>query len=208
MKRALRSNEEIIHYLIAREPIFEAIITANEDIDVELSDNYFEFLVSAIVGQQLSNRVVEILWKRVVLLLDEKISPERVIETDEEDFRRIGISYAKIGYLKNLSRAVMDQSLNLSGFDEMDDETIIQQLTAVKGIGRWTAEMFLIFSLGRVDVFSTGDGGLQRSIQKMYRLEECPDKKELLKISSNWSPYRTYASLYLWKSLDGGGLLL
>jgi len=202
MKRMLRSNEELANYLILREPLFQSMITANEEVEVELSDNYFESLVSAIVGQQLSNKVVEILWKRVVLLLDEKVTPERVIETDEEDLRRVGISYGKIGYIKNLSRAVLEQSLNLSGFDEMDDETIIQQLTAVKGIGRWTAEMFLIFSLGRADVFSVGDGGLQRSVQKMYRLEECPDKKELLKISSNWSPYRTYASLYLWKSLD------
>lgn len=202
MKRVLRSNEEIVNYLIVREPLFQSMITANEDVVVELSDNYFESLVSAIVGQQLSNKVVEILWKRVVLLLDGKVTPERVIETGEEDLRRIGISYGKIGYIKNLSRAVLEQSLNLSGFDEMEDEAIIQQLTAVKGIGRWTAEMFLIFSLGRADVFSAGDGGLQRSVQKMYRSKECPDKKELLKISSKWSPYRTYASLYLWKSLD------
>lgn len=202
MKRVLRSNEEIKNYLILREPLFQSMIAANEDIEVELSDNYFESLVSAIVGQQLSNKVVEILWKRVVLLLDQKVTPERVIETGEEDLRRIGISYGKIGYIKNLSRAVLEQSLNLSGFDEMEDEAIIQQLTAVKGIGRWTAEMFLIFSLGRADVFSVGDGGLQRSVQKMYRSEDCLDKKELLKISSKWSPYRTYASLYLWKSLD------
>lgn len=202
MKRVLRSNEEIKNYLIFREPLFQSMIAANEDIEVELSDNYFESLVSAIVGQQLSNKVVEILWKRVVLLLDQKVTPERVIETGEEDLRRIGISYGKIGYIKNLSRAVLEQSLNLSGFDEMEDEAIIQQLTAVKGIGRWTAEMFLIFSLGRADVFSVGDGGLQRSVQKMYRSEDCLDKKELLKISSKWSPYRTYASLYLWKSLD------
>ena len=205
MTRILRSNEEILAYLISQEPLFEPMISGYKDIEILLSDDYFESLVSAIVGQQLSNKVFEIIWKRVVSLLGKRVSPEKIIETEDEDFRRIGISYGKIGYIKNLSRAVLDQTLQLQELGELDDETIIQQLTTVKGIGRWTAEMFLIFSLGRTDVFSVGDGGLQRSVQKMYKLEKCPDKNELLRISSNWSPYRTFASLYLWKALDGGG---
>ena len=172
------------------------------DIDVPLNKAYFESLISSILGQQLSGKVAAVIWKRLVTLLNGLVTPENVIAADTEKLRGLGISYRKIEYIKNIATAILDKSLNLENLEAYSDEEIIEKLTLIKGVGRWTAEMFLIFSLGRVDVYSLGDGGLTRAIKNLYDLEEEPGKTKLAEISSKWSPYRTVASLYLWRSLD------
>lgn len=171
-------------------------------IEIPLQEDYFLSVASAIVGQQLSNRVAEVLWMRLTELAGDRVSPDRILSLDDEALRQIGISYSKIKYLKALSLAVCEKTLELDRLHLYDNDEIVRQLTMVKGIGPWTAEMFLIFSMGRTDVFSVGDGGLQRAVKWLYGLEEVPGKEELLRISSQWKPYRTIAALYLWKALD------
>ena len=126
----------------------------------------------------------------------------KLISLEDEKLREIGVSYSKIGYLKNLSSAVLNNEICLDNLEGIENEEIVKNLTKVKGIGQWTAEMFLIFCLGRRDVFSLGDGGLQRSIKWLYRLDEVPKRKQLMQISEKWKPYRTFASLYLWEAIN------
>lgn len=159
-------------------------------------------IASAIVGQQLSNRVAEVLWSRLVALTEESVGPDMILSLGDEELRQIGISYSKIKYLKALAMAVNNKTLELDQLHLFDNDEIIRQLTMVKGIGPWTAEMFLIFSMGRTDVFSIGDGGLQRAVKWLYQLDEIPGRDEMLRISSQWKPYRTIAALYLWRALD------
>lgn len=202
MNRVLRTESRIDNELILLDPLFERIIGSCDPIEIELSSDYFSSLASSIVGQQLSNKVADVIWNRVVSLMEGELSPEKLLSIEDIEFRTIGISYAKIGYLKNLARAVIDNKIRLDDLEGMENTAIIETLTAVKGIGQWTAEMFLIFSLGREDVFSLGDGGLQRSVKWLYQLSEDPTKSQLMKISERWKPYRTYASLYLWQAIN------
>jgi DNA-3-methyladenine glycosylase II len=184
------------------DPVLGKLMEKCGPIEITLEEDYFLSIASAIVGQQLSNRVADVLWSRLVELAGETIYPERILWLEDEALRQIGISYSKIKYLNALATAVIDNTLQLNQLHLFDDEEVIRQLTMVKGIGPWTAEMFLIFSMGRMDVFSVGDGGLQRAVKWLYGLEEVPGKEELLRISSRWKPYRTIASLYLWRAID------
>jgi DNA-3-methyladenine glycosylase II len=128
--------------------------------------------------------------------------PNQIISTPDELFRtKIGLSYRKIEYIKDLSCRISTKRLDLSLLPTMSDEEIIAELIKVKGIGRWTAEMFLIFGLGRPDVMPLGDAGVRKAIQKLYNLSQLPDSYCVLKISSSWTPYRSIATWYLWKSL-------
>lgn len=199
----LQATEEIQKYLRNTDPILGALIDRVGPVDASLTEDYFASLASAIVGQQLSNRVAEVLWDRLLAYCAGSVTPEKLAAGETEDLRGLGLSYSKVSYLKALSAHVLEGSLALARFREMEDGEIIRQLTQVKGIGPWTAEMFLIFSLGREDVYSMGDGGLLRAVQTLYGLEAAPTRQVLEEIAGRWSPYRTYASLYLWKALDG-----
>lgn len=201
MTKILRTTPEIDEELKRLDPAFKKLIPGSP-IEMKLSDDYFASIASAIIGQQLSNRVADVLWSRLVTLTDGNVSPEIILALADEKLREIGISYAKIKYLKALATAVDNNSLELDRLNLLEDEDIVRQLTQVKGIGPWTAEMFLIFSMGRTDVFSIGDGGLQRAVKWLYQLDEIPGKDEMLRISSQWKPYRTIAALYLWRALD------
>ncbi len=196
----LFTTDEIKQALIARDPVLGTLIARVGPIRITLSDNYFEALLSAIVGQQLSSKVADVIWGRFKALMDADVQPEKIIAAPETDLRAIGLSNAKVAYAKALSWAVMNGAVRLDALDAMEDDEIVRHLTAVKGIGSWTAEMFLIFTLGRTDVFSCGDGGLQRAAQWLYGIE--PKRDELLRVSSAWKPYRTYGSLYLWEALN------
>jgi len=202
MKKMLKTDESILQVLREKEPLFGPIIESCGPIEMELSEDPFTALASAIVSQQLSGRVAEVIWGRVAALLDGQITAERVLATADERFREAGLSNSKTKYLKCLSDAVQSGLVRPEEFPGMENEAIIAELVAVKGIGRWTAEMFLMFSLGRPDVFSPGDGGLQRAVKKIYGLEEIPSAEELAVISERWKPYRTFASFYLWRSLS------
>ncbi len=200
--KMISANPSDVEELGKLDPALGNLISQCGSIEIPIQEDFFVSIASAIVGQQLSNRVAEILWIRLNELVGETVSPESILALEEEALRRIGISYSKIKYLKSLSTAVIEKTIELDRLHLLDDEEIVRQLTQVKGIGPWTAEMFLIFSMGRMDVFSVGDGGLQRAVKWLYNLEEIPGKEALLRISDQWKPYRTIAALYLWRAID------
>lgn len=151
---------------------------------------YFTDLVDAICSQQLSGKAAKTIFGRVKTFLG-KITPENIISADTEDLRKCGLSYAKCKYVKDLATRTKSGELEVQKLDKLSDEEIIKELTAVKGIGRWTAEMFLMFSLARPDIFPKDDLGINKAMKKLK-----------LKSSDRWKPYRTVASWYLWRSLE------
>jgi DNA-3-methyladenine glycosylase II len=163
----------------------------------------YQALARAIVGQQLSTKAAASIWGRVTELFDgETPSPAELIAIDGEKLREAGLSWSKVGFLKDLAERVEDGRLDLGRLNELSDEDVIAELIEIKGVGRWTAEMFLIFHLGRPDVFSAGDLGIRRAIQIAYGMDELPDPTQIERISEPWRPHRTLACLYLWRSLD------
>ena len=179
-----------------------AVIKKYGIIDYELAADYLAALLSNIVGQQLSGKVANVIWSRFMGLIDGELAPEKVLLLDDEKMRGVGLSRNKAAYIKNIAKAAADGNLTLDKFGSMADAEIVKQLTAIKGIGEWTAEMFLIFSLGRMDVFSKGDGGLARAINNLYGNGAELSVKERLALSETWKPYRSIAGLYLWRTLD------
>ncbi len=164
---------------------------------------YFLALTSDIIGQQLSSRVAEVIFDRFLNLFPlARVRPELLLKVPEQKLRDVGMAWSKVRYLKDLADKVQRGELDLASLGQVCDEELKKEITKVRGIGNWTAEMFLIFSLGRPDIFSVGDLGLKRAIQKIYHLKKEPTLKQLLKISNKWIPYRSTASRILWKSLD------
>jgi DNA-3-methyladenine glycosylase II len=160
-------------------------------------------LVRAIVGQQLSTKAAVSIYGRLSELFGGRTpTPRELLATDPERLRGVGLSGAKVRFLRDLAQHVEDGSVDLEHLSELPDEEIRAQLTQVKGLGPWTVDMFLIFHLGRPDVLPVGDLGIRRAAQLAYGLAELPDAAELTKIAEAWRPWRTLASLYLWRSLD------
>lgn len=196
-----RKDDCYFTYLTKNDPILGDLISSVGDYKLVLNKNYYVKLVSSIIGQQLSVKAASTIFTRVEKLCQE-ITPQNILAIDDEDLRGVGVSWSKIKYIKHLSEEVVSNRIDLDNLDNLSDEEVIYELTKMKGIGRWTAEMFLIFSLGRMDIFSTADAGLRRSIKLNYGLEDLPSNNEMVSISNVWQPYRTVASLYLWASLD------
>ena len=164
-------------------------------------------LCSSILSQQLSTTVAKVLYNRFLDLYDGKEpTPKQILQTPPEVFRGIGFSNAKASYVHNVCRFFIENKVTDSALHKMSNEEIIKFLTQIKGVGKWTVEMILMFTLGREDVFAFDDLGLKQSVVKLYNIKET-DKKLLLKkmeaISRKWSPYRTYACRYLWNWKDG-----
>ena len=163
---------------------------------------YFVSLCREIIGQQLSDKAsAKIIERFMDLFSNGKVTPETIERLTEEKLRQAGMAWSKARYLKNLARAVIDRQVHFNIIKNYSDERVVEELTRVKGIGPWTAEMFLIFTLGREDVFSFGDLGLRRAIEKLYQVKN-PSADQLEKITAPWSPYRTYGSIVLWQSLE------
>jgi DNA-3-methyladenine glycosylase II len=161
-------------------------------------------LVEAIVSQQLSTRAAATIYGRVRALLPNggTPTPEAVLAVPDDALRGAGLSRQKLGYMRDLSRKMLDGSIDTAGLHAMSDDEIVAELTKIKGIGRWTVEMLLIFRLTRPDVFPAGDLGIVKAVQKTYNLRKVPDVKRLHAIAERWRPYRSVASWYLWASLE------
>ena len=172
------------------------------EFNLSLTKNPYESLVEAIITQQLSGKAADSISTRFRTIYGRFPKPADVMETSDAKLRKAGLSYMKVSYIKDLSKKVESKEIRLSYMKNLTDEEIIIQLTQVKGIGRWTAEMFLIFSLGRLDVLPVGDLGLKKGIQRLYSLEELPEKEQMERIAERWKPYRSVATWYLWRSLD------
>jgi DNA-3-methyladenine glycosylase II len=195
-------NDEALNHFKKVDPNLYEVALKIKLEDHTKPDDYFVDLVESIISQQLSTKAANTIFNRFIKLFpDEKITPEALIKLDTEIIRSAGISYSKIKYIKGIAEAVINKEINLNKLDQLSDEEVIEELTKLKGVGKWTAEMFLIFTLGRADIFSAGDLGLQNAMINIYKLEK-PKKEELLIISEKWSPHRSIASRILWKSLE------
>jgi DNA-3-methyladenine glycosylase II len=192
--------------LMRRDPVLRRIIrkygacgiTAGREADI------FCGLVEAIVSQQLSTRAAATIYGRLRALMPGGGPPtaEAILPLSDEILRSVGLSRQKASYLRDLSQKVVDGSLHTGSLAGMSDEEVVAELTRIKGIGRWTAEMILIFRLARPDILPVGDLGIVKAVRNAYGLRKTPDARRLLKIGETWRPYRSVASWYLWASLD------
>jgi DNA-3-methyladenine glycosylase II len=196
------------HFAAAREHLGRAdaviaglIATLPEpSLEVDVEEDRFLALVSAIVNQQLSVKAAATIEARLHALFPDGMTAAGILAVEPDLMRQAGLSGAKTRYVRDLAEQVQAGTLDLAALEVLDDETVVQRLTAVKGIGRWTAEMFLIFSLGRPDVLPVGDLGFRAALRTLYDLTELPDKEASEAIASLWHPYCSIATLYLWRS--------
>lgn len=202
-KIILKPNDFIVKKVMDIDEKIKNLIEQVGDIELALDKNYFSSLVQSIVGQQLSMKAADSIWKRVVVLLGE-VTHNNILNCSDESLRQAGLSKTKFIYVKDLAQKVKDGVIKIDKIDDLSDEEIIKELIQVKGIGQWTAEMFLIFSLGRMDVFSIHDLGLKKAVQWLYELPELPKKDFLIEFSNKFSPYRTIVTLYLWGGINKG----
>jgi len=197
--------------LAASDPTMAALIERVGKIDIETrlrrrkeerpADAYGA-LLRAIVGQQLSTKAARTIYLRVLDLFGGTTpTPAQLLEASEEDLRGCGLSGRKTEYVRDLARHVLSGELELDRLEQLGDEEVIEEIVAVRGLGQWTAEMFLLFHLQRPDVLSGGDLGIRKAVQVEYGLEEMPPPKQVLEIGEPWRPHRSLASLYLWESL-------
>jgi len=163
----------------------------------------FAVLCQSIVSQQLSNKVADVIWARLVDRLGGDVTPGRLQATDDTVLRACGLSRPKVRYARCLADFFADGRVNPESFPALDDTAVVAQLTAVPGIGEWTAHMYLIFGLGRPDVLPVGDLGLRKAVRLQYSLAALPDADTLTSLGEKWRPYRSVATLFLWRSLDG-----
>lgn len=197
-------DNEKVKYLISTDEKLGKLIRYINKTELILEEDGFKCIVKYIIGQQISDKSRETIWQRVCSALKNEVTPEKIIEINDNELRKVGLSERKVNYIKILASAVISEDINFYDFKKLTNEEIIKKLTALKGIGQWTAEMYLIFSLGRENVFSKGDGTIRRTIQWMYDLEKLPSPEILIKYFSSWTQYATIVSSYLWKSIELG----
>ena len=184
------------------DPVLAKIIAKIKLKERESHKRYFETLSIAIINQQLSTKAARTIEKKFVALFGKSFpKPEQVLRKSDTRLRSAGLSFQKIGYIKSLAKLVSSKKIDFVKFGKMTDEEIISTLILVKGIGRWTAEMFLMSCLNRPDVFSHGDLGLRNAIKKWYNLDKDRHSKKYHRLVESWSPHRTTAARYLWSSL-------
>lgn len=186
-------------HFVTRDSKISAIIETTRSFAITKSSDPFSDLVESVINQQLSEKAGATIFGRFTKIFPKgKLTAKKILQIPDKRLREVGMSWSKVSYVKNIARS----SLDFGALARMSDEEAIAELTKIKGVGRWTAEMFLMFSLGRQDIFSFGDLGLRRAIQKVYKLKKEPTVRQLEKISSRWKPYRTWAARILWRSLD------
>jgi DNA-3-methyladenine glycosylase II len=194
--------QEALKHLTVADARLAAVIESVGAYEIKLRKDPFRSLVEAIIYQQLAGSAADAIYGRFVKIYGRFPRPAQLLETTDSELRVAGLSGRKIEYLKDLAARVSDGRLKLSLLSKLPDEQIIEQLVQVKGIGRWTAEMFLIFCLGRQDVLPVGDLGLRKAMQKTYSLAELPTPEVMCNIAQPWKPYCSVATWYMWKSLE------
>jgi DNA-3-methyladenine glycosylase II len=192
--------EDAVKFL-QKDPQLAGVIDIVGKYELKKRNRHFAVLVESIISQQLATSAADAIFKRFKGLYPKFPTASDILATKKSKLRTVGLSGMKIEYLKDLAKHVAEGKLNMRTISRMSDEDVIIHLTQVKGIGRWTAEMFLIFSLGRQDIFPVGDLALRKGVQMLFSLPEMPKPKEAEKLGQKWKPYRTAATWYLWKSL-------
>lgn len=192
---------------LSKDKILKQAIEKTGRLELSTRKNIFLSLCNSIMSQQLSTKVADIIQARFVNLFDaKKPTPEKVLQLSHETLRSIGLSNAKVTYVQNVARFAMEKGMNAGKLNKMSNEEVIAYLTEIKGVGRWTVEMLLMFTLGREDVFAVDDLGIQQAIVSLYKIENTEPKKIKIKmqlLAENWAPYRTFACMYLWRWKDG-----
>lgn len=197
-------------HLSKHDPQLAPVIARFGLCTVEPHTDYYRELVDSIISQQLSIKASATIVKRFVALFGDTFpTPEQILERDIDELRAVGMSRSKASYVLDLATHILDNKLQPEKLPALSNEEVIRELTAVKGIGEWTAHMFLIFSLGRLDVLATGDLGVRMAIKRLYGLPDAPKPDEMRAIADkfNWHPYESIACWYLWKSLDNEPVL-
>jgi DNA-3-methyladenine glycosylase II len=188
-------------FVLNKDKKLKKIISSVGEYNIRIISNPFEALVEAIITQQISDAAGKKISLKFKNLFGKKYpTPSDVIKLSKDEIKSIGLSKMKAEYIFDLSKMIVDKKLDLQIFKKMSNENVISELTKVRGIGRWTAEMYLIFALGRMDVFPLGDLGLINGIKKLYDLEN-PSTDQILKITNNWIPYRTMGTWYIWRGV-------
>lgn len=196
---ALASSDKVMAGLIAR----IGLMSIEKRRRGRPKGDAYGALLRAIVGQQLSVKAAATIFDRVLALFGGEMPTARqLLDADEAELRGAGLSGRKVEYLKDLAQKTLSGELELDRFGELSDDEIVAELTAVRGLGVWTAHMFLIFHLGREDVLPVGDLGIRNAIKEAYGLDEAPSPAEMERIAEPWRPHRTLASIYLWESLS------
>jgi len=195
--------------LVERDPAMAAVIARVGPCTLaprRIAGGFFAALARSILYQQLAGRAAAAIHARFVALFDGRPTPEAVLATDDEALRAAGLSAAKAASIKDLAAKVADGTVRLDGISSLPDEEVIERLVAVRGIGRWTGEMFLIFQLCRPDVWPVGDLGVRGGYARIHRLPAPPTPAELAALGDAYRPYRTVAAWYCWRAVDAGGV--
>ena len=202
--RAIPSRKEILLHFDKNDLIMAKVIRRFEPMKLKRNRNYFLVLCKAIIAQQISVASADAITARFYELFKGGVAPvpQELTKLSDVTLRNVGLSRQKVAYLKDLSRHFQDKIISPRRLCYMDNEEIIQQLTKVHGIGRWTAEMFLIFSLNRPDVLPVGDLGLQLALKKLYRMRQLPTAKRMYALGKKWHPLETVATWYAWRTQD------
>ena len=204
----VKASPKAVAALREADPVMARLVdehgaVVRRDLTRERPGDAYGALLRSIVGQQLSTKAARTIYGRMTELFDGHApTPRQLLAVDPELIRAAGLSYSKISYLRDLAAHVEEGSLELERLPELSDEEVTAQLTAIKGLGQWTADMFMMFHLGRPDILPVGDLGIRRAAQVEYRMRKLPDAKRLEKVARPWRPYRTLACLFLWSSLD------
>jgi DNA-3-methyladenine glycosylase II len=193
---------QAINYLKKCDPVLRAIIERIGPCRMEFGPPEFHSLAEAIVYQQLNGKAAVTIFKRFAALAGEPLTPAGILKLTNEQMRSAGLSKQKSSYLRDMAERAVAGQLDFSKLHEMSDEEVIKHLTQVKGVGVWTAQMFLMFTLKRPNVLPTGDFGVQMAIKKHYNKRKVPKPAQMEKLAKAWEPYRSIACWYLWKSMD------
>lgn len=191
-------------HLRQSDPVLAHIIKSAPPFNLRLQRGYFKFLVKAIMYQQLAGPAARTIFNRFKALYPDKTFPTAldIAKTSDKKLRSAGLSRQKISYLRDLSQKSADGTLQLKGFTRMTDEEVLQNVTSIKGVGNWTGQMLLIFSLGRLDILPTGDWGFVKGVRDAYGFKSAPKPKTIEKLAEKWKPYRSVATWYLWHFKD------
>lgn len=199
----LDNNNSAIQFLQQRDKRMAKVISMVGSITYMPYEDSYSFLVSQIIGQMLSNKAASIIFSRLVELCDDQVTPERIMALSDSEIKTIGTSTPKVCYIRALTRAVIQGQIDFSALSELPDQEVIRQLTSIRGIGQWSAKMYLIFVLNRLDVLPYEDGAFLQAYSWAYKTKYL-DKASIEKKCMKWKPYRSIASRYLYKALDAG----
>ena len=198
----MRSIRKGVLHLQTNDPVLAGIIQRVGILKPGYRDPTFESLTRGIVYQQLNGKAARTIYERFEVVAGGKITPESVLSITEEEMRKAGLSRQKLSYIRDLAAKTLSRDVDFEQLPRLKDDEVIEHLTRVKGIGVWSAQMFLMFALRRPNVLPTGDYGIRAAIQKAYKKRSLPNADQMIKLARKWEPYRTLACYYLWRSLD------